>query len=347
MKFKSKIITFTILSLLVYALPLSAEFPDSSDVELIKYGLGLTYEEKYDEAEALFAQLTQKYPDHPCGPFFVAVTLYGCMKDRENFLQADRFYDNIKTSINLADKLRDNNREDAWAYYFMGAANFYWAFLDIAKGKKWSVLQKGLRGKNLTKRCVDLDSTNYDALVGLGSYQYWGSVETEGFNWLPFIGDNRVEGLKNLQIAAEKSLFSQDLARTIMVMVYAHEKEYDHALALNDSLLHNYPECKMYMWADAFTLYSAERYEDAIESYTTLLNRILDEKEYQLNNYNLLAIAHKRMLAYYNLEKYDLALREIEYCDSLELSKKVKKRLKDRIKDLEKHKKKIHKILDK
>jgi tetratricopeptide (TPR) repeat protein len=341
MENKSKIITTTLLLLLIFTLPLSAEFPDSLDIDLIKYGLGLSYEEKYDEAEALFTQLQAKYPDHPCGDFFIAVTLYACMKDREYFEQADRFYDHIKKSIKLADKMRRKNRRDTWAYYFMGAANFYWAFLDAAKGGKFSVMQKGIRGKNLTKRCIDYNSTNYDALVGLGAFQYWGSVESEGFNWLPFIGDNRAEGLKNLELAAEKSLFSRDLTRSILVMVYSNEEQFERALALNDSLLAKYPECKMYMWAEAFTYFSAEDYDDALSSYSTLFDRIKNENEYQYNNYNLLSIAHKRMLCYFNLEQYDLAMKEIEYCDNLDLSKEVRKRVKDKLKSLKHHKKEI------
>lgn len=320
-----------------------AEFPDSADIALINEGLRLTFNEDYSRAQELFSELRTKYPDHPCGLFFIAATRQAQMKDHEDFAYEREFYDNIDSAIDLAYELRNRDSDNAWAYYFMGAANLYHALYDSRKGGRWSPMRNGIRGKNLLEKCLDLDSTVYDALAGLGSYRYWGEVKAGGLKWLPFIGGNRKQGIDNLITASQKSYFSQDLAKSALIHVYIHEKEYVRADSLATYLYDKYPEGKTFLWARAFANFEGKNYERALEFFDSLENRL--EKQAPPENYNLYEIAYYKMLCRHNLEQYDLALVAYDYAQNLPLTEDERERLKDECKDMEKCRQEILEIL--
>jgi len=313
----------------------AAEFPDSADIGLIKRGIDLTFREEYPQAESLFISLKEKYPQHPCGPFFLGATHLAEMTDHEHFSLESEFYEELKGAMRLADQMRRADEREPWACYFMGMANLYWAIYDARKGNKWSVLQKGIRGKNLLKRALELDSGLIEAHFGLGSYHYWGSVKTRGYEWLPFIGDNRKQGKEELVRAAHESLFSGTLARSALVHLYIQEKEFASAEALADSLMADYPQGKAFLWAKAQARFEAGDYRGALEVYDSLDQRLAHEQGG--NNYNHFQVSYLRLRCLYELGERQQARDEIEHARSLTLSPDVRKRLKKCLRELDKY----------
>ena len=209
---------------------------------MIRQTLAYTLNEDYGKAQQVIERLSRKYPQHPCATFFSAATLLAEMSDREHFDNDELFHNLIEQTISHSDDLRDENPKSAWAYYFMGMANFYQALQDTRKGKKLTVLKYGTRGKNLLEKALDLDSTLYDAYFGLGSYHYWGSVKTKGYEWLPLVGDNREQGLAFLNLAVDSSLFSRDPAKSALARALYNEHKYDSAEAMIRELILKYPQ---------------------------------------------------------------------------------------------------------
>ncbi len=343
LEFTVKKFLFYIIILAVCVPSLFAEFPDSLDIELIETGIGLTLNEEYRPARGLYSELQAKYPDHPCGPFFMATVYQAEMKDFEDFQYSQEFTDNIELSIELADECRDENHHDAWAYYFMGACNLYWALFEGRKGSSWSAARKGIRAKNLLEKCLDLDSTLYDAYTGLGSFRYWGDVKGGVFAKLPFVGGDRGKGLEDLEKAVEKSYFSRDLALGALAFIYIQEEKYDTADSLASALRENYPQGKSFLWARAFANFEAERYEKALSFFDSLRAEIKEEG--QPNNYNQYEISYYKTLCYFNLENYTEAMIEIDKAEHLILSDDVRDRLHDMIDEISEHKEKIREIL--
>jgi len=322
-----------------------ADFPDSTDVDRIRTALAYTFNEDYIQAQNLIENLNNKYPDHPCGTFFTAAALLARMSDREHFENDKYFNSLIKQSISRADKLRDNNPNSAWAYYFMGMANFYQALQDTRKGKKWSVLKNGMRGKNLLNRALDLDSTLYEAYFGLGNYHYWGSVKTRGYEWMPFVGDNRQQGIAGLHRASDSSLFSGDLAKSALIRVYYNEHQTDSAEALVENMISKFPNGKSFLWARAEGHFINENYIQALRFYYELAQKI--EADNPVNKYNSLQIAYQKILCHYRIEQYIQALMESERILNLPLCEEVRKRHKNNLKEVQKIKEKILKRLSK
>ena len=341
MRLSSGTILAILILLIIPALPAFAEFPDSTDINIIRQTLAYTLGEDYGRAQQTIDQLAHKYPEHPCATFFSAAALLAEMTDREHFDNDKLFHDLIKQTISRADKLRDENRQSAWAYYFMGMANLYQALQDTRKGKKFTVLKYGTRGKNLLEKTLDLDSTLYDANFGLGSYHYWGSVKTRGFEWLPLVGDNSDRGLALLKLAVDSSLFTADPSRSALARALYNERQYDSAQALIQELIDKYPQGKSFLWVRAEGNFINEYYDRALEDYGFLKTEISDGNP--PNNYNLLQIYYQRILCLYKLENYQRALIEIEQALNLPLDEDVCKRHKNTLKEIEKIKDDIEK----
>jgi len=341
MKSSSGLIISALIILSLAGQTLKADFPDSADIDLIQTALACTFNEDYTQAHNLLENLATKYPGHSCGTFFTAAVILAEMSDREHF-EDDKLFDSlIDETISRADKLRDDNPKSAWAYYFMGMANFYQALQDTRKGKKWPVLKNGLRGKNLLYKALALDASLADAYFGLGNYYYWGSVKTRGYEWLPFVGDNRQKGIASLQQAADSSLFSGDLARSALVRVYYNDQHCDSAEILAEDLIRKFPEGKSFLWARAEGNFINKNYNYALILYEELARRI--EADSSVNNYNALQIAYQQILCCYKLEQYERALIMIAQAQNMFLKEEVRRRHKNTLKEIRNLKQKIEK----
>lgn len=323
---KSLLMTFFILLLMQLSTAGSAEFPSSSDLKLIRNGLDFSLGEKYYQADSCYQLLIDKYPQHPAGYYFLATQKYNQMKEGEHFRFEEQYYDYLDKTVDLADDMRRRDRQNAWAYYFMGSAFFYRAMYDHRKGGKLSVVRNSIRGKNLIKRCLKYNPEIYDAYVSLGSYNYWGSVETRDLSWLPFFGDNSEQGLKQLELAHDSALFSRRLTETILIYVYTEERRFERAAEIFYKLYELFPESCMPLWAGGEMFFKAEKYDSALLIYDTLVNRIHSQDSY--NNHNLYQACYYRAQCHYEMKKYADALKQVEYCDSIPLTEDVRDNLK-------------------
>lgn len=316
-----------------------AKFPCRSDLKLIQAGLDFSLAEKYSQADSCYQLLIDKYPQHPAGYYFMATQKYNQMKAGEHFLFEEKYYDYLDKAVDLADDIRRKDRHNAWAYYFMGSAFFYRAMYDHRKGGQLSVVRNSIRGKNLIKRCLKYNPEIYDAYVCLGSYNYWGSVETRNLSWMPFFGDNREEGLKQLELARDSSMFSRRLAETIMIYVYTEENNFERASEIFYRLYELFPESCMPLWAGGEMYYKAEKYDSALLIYDTLVNRIQTRQTH--NNHNLYQACFYRAHCYFEMENYPEALKQVEYCESIPLSEDVRDNLKSYREELKNIRRKI------
>jgi len=90
-----------------------------------------------------------------------------------------------------------------------------------------------------------LDSTYYDAYLGLGIYHYLADVLPRFVKILSFLlgvdGDKDV-GIRELSIAAEKGIYTKTEAMFFLAAIYTYrEREYAKAIDIFNQLLNKYP----------------------------------------------------------------------------------------------------------
>ena len=327
------------ISFLIY--PLSA-FPSSesagqsqdslSYINLILEGIDATLNELYLYAENKFKQIVNSDSQNPAGYFFLGALYQAEMMDYEGAFKEEEFYTTLETSIRLAKKRIKAGNETSWDYLYLGNSYGYLGVYKARKGSWWSAFRNALKAKSAFKKAVDLDSTLYDAYVGLGSYHYWTSHFTKTFAWLPFFADERKRGIREIKLASEKSLFSRTAALNALIWIYIKEKDYPKAIELAMNLQKEYPDGKIFLWALATAYYEKYDWDKAIEYYNLIQNKLKNNPAE--NYYNLIECHYRIADSYFNSGDFAECIRVCKEGLSYNLDTRTRERQKDKLNKL-------------
>jgi tetratricopeptide (TPR) repeat protein len=310
------------------------DYNDPAIINLLKQGIEASFREEYAPAEACFDSLVRLGPDDPAGYFFRSALYHAQMIDYESDFRAKEFEENVKMAKKLARKRLKRNKNDAWSYLVLGNSYGAQAVYDARRGKWFSGLEEGLMAKSALKEALKRDPEIYDAYVGLGSYHYWASVMTKAFHWLPFIGDDREQGMAEMQLALDKSVFSSTAAASGLVWMYIHEGDFDKAIDLANKMQSEYPQGKSFLWPLAEAYYDKLDWNDALSNYEELLRRLEKEQEGEKidQSYNLVECRFFIAHCLFGLGRYDQCDSVCQEILSLPLDDAVQKRQKEKLK---------------
>ena len=319
------------------------DYQDEEIKKLILEGIDACFRENYPLAEEKFELIVSKAPQDPAGYLFLGMLYQAQMTDYESDFKEKDFYENIKITKKYANKRIRNNRKDAWAYLFLGNAYGAKAVYEARKGNWWSGLNNGLKAKSVLKEAIKYDPELYDAYVVLGSYHYWASVVIPSWaGWLPFIGDKREEGIKEMKLAQKRSIFSRDVAANGLIWMYINEKMFDRAISLAQNMQNKYQEGKSFLWTLATAYYEKSDWTNALFLYREILGRIEsqidaatssgNDPKNPSNYFNWIECKFHIASCLFNLGKFEECILICEQIQNQQLDEKTKERQKDKLK---------------
>ncbi len=231
----------------------------------------------YKEAEELMEQFIREYPYEPAGPLLKASVLqYECI-DYEDFSRNDEFYGLLDETERLAGEKLESNSGDLWANYFFYASKGLRSERESLSGRLVYGILKGRSGTNGMLQIIDEDSTFYDAYLMAGSYQFWKSVASEKFFWLPFIGDERSKGISSIKIAISRGRLNGPLSNTILLeMLLEHDPE--SAAELAEEMVKLYPSCRLFFWQLGEAYKKLEKYTDAVRVFNVIAESMSNDE---------------------------------------------------------------------
>ncbi len=210
-------------------------------LNLALQGQGFIFNRRYPEAEALFRKIAEQYPDSPLGSFGIMATLNAKMFENFDFKMDTEFDQEQRRNKSLVDKISKNENATAFDLFLCGASSglrgFYYARLD----KMLAALGESNQAKDCLERARKKDPQFPDVELGLGLFNYWRSVFTSRFKFLPFFKDRRAEGIAQVQVAIDRGVFVNDLARAALAFVYYEQNNGAAGLPLAQKLLETYP----------------------------------------------------------------------------------------------------------
>lgn len=330
-------ITFAFLLLFLIVPKSSAQVRPKNEkpeiTALILEGTQATIRENYELAEKNFKEIISREPENPAGYFFLAGCYQTQMIDLESDFREDEFYRNLEKSIQLSKNRVKEDEDDVRAHFYLGNSYGSIAVYDANHKRWWSGLKKGLKAKSALKKVIELDSTFYDAYLGLGSYHYWASVVTKMLRWLPFFRDERKRGIEEVKLAADKSLYSRESAEYNLTYIYLEEKKYRKAIGLAKRMNQEFPESKLFLWPLAEAVYLKRDWMGAIGWYQRILELIgnPDPSGY----FNAIECRERIAECYFNLKMFDKCKQECEKILEYPLSKEVQKKQKKKLKKTE------------
>ncbi len=326
--------TLTILALWLLPASLIAVNLDSAYVAQLRRGIAFTMVEQFDSARSVFAAMVAHDSLDHAALLYLAGVDHAEMMDREDFTKKDQFESTAERAIDLAEKARLDPNEAAWAQLTIGNGHAYTASLEAKSGSWWTAMRRGLKAKGAYLDVLEIDPNLYDAYLGLGTYHYWKSAKTEFINWLPFVGDRKDDGVEELQLAVDSSLFSNDLALNSLVWIYLERKDPQSALRCAETLRAKYPDSRLVKWGMAFSSYAAGKYAAALEYFGEIISSL--ESDSTQNYFNLIECRYHRGKIFQSVKDTSAARREFEVLIGYPAPETARKRQAEKLNDAQK-----------
>lgn len=296
--------------------------PSPSELAVINESVDLVFADSFARATALVAQYDDTLPGKPICHLLYASILHARMMDSEDYSQEKEFMTNINRAIDALDKWIDKNPDDAWAYFFWGSAYGYKAILQGQKGAWLKSLLSGLKAKSRFFDALRLDPTLYDSYTGIGSYHYWSSVKLRKF--LPFVSDNRDEGLSELKIAMDSSLISSKAAGFGYGWALLNERKYAQALRVANHLKDESGEGRASLWLLGAIYWANGNLRKAGQYYGMLIQSL--ESAGNQNDYNLIYCRYRKGVCDYDMRNYSSAKSEFDALLAYDPPKSIRER---------------------
>lgn len=233
---------------------------------LRRSGLDALYNLDYEKAQRDFKQISQLFPNHPAGYQLQAArvwikTLYESRRLQSSLYSSESFYrsgdDKVDQKViddfrnltrqakQLAEaKLKQDPKNIEALDFLASTQGLKASFEEAVERRHYAALRDGSEAVDRHRDVLKLDPKYVDAQLTIGLYEYTvGSLPplikvvagVTGFR------GSRKRGLIMLEHVAKEGRWSQDDAKTLLILLYNREKRYEDAVVLTRELSAKYP----------------------------------------------------------------------------------------------------------
>ena len=264
-------------------------YPDKSVHKIIKLGIGLIIDQKYDDAKKLFDQLDKTRKDLPLGKIYLAAASIAESYDYQEPFDDTLITKYLEGARKISQRLMKKDEKSIWNNYFFALTEGYIAYYDALRESWLQAFSTGLSSVSAFEDCLEMDKNFYEAMIAIGSFKFWKSKKTEFINWLPFIDDEKELGISYLQNAIKYSGYNSHLAIHSLVWIYIEQKEFSEAIKVAEAALKDHPRSRIFKWGLARSYENIESQKSAI-LYQEILNSY--PKNLKTNKINEVTLKH-------------------------------------------------------
>ncbi|MEW5806245.1 MAG: hypothetical protein AB1756_02685 [Acidobacteriota bacterium] len=223
-------------------------------VDLIRNGC-------FQDAEESLKKLTIIEPNRPVGHFLISFSQFiHLIYNSENKEKISEFEKNLNRTISLAEKSLKRESGEKETRLILGTSYLLQSYYLALRREALSAAFLAKKGKKILENLLQEDPEIYDALFGLGIYNYYADRVpsiVKGIRFLLFLpGGDHVRGIQQLQLAAERARHFDVESTLILAEIYSNKFENDHSSAYvelsrcanrNENLLVKHALAKLHM----------------------------------------------------------------------------------------------------
>lgn len=229
------------------ALPHNGPTADIDSVEAAIYNY------KFDEAFRVADRMIASKPEEPYGYFYKSMVYWEFFRSRgateggaePSDSVSARFRHLIDKSIELSEAKIDVDQNDIEGLFYYGGALGYRARYEGMKGNWFSAASDGAKSRKYLERAVAMDSTCFDAYLGIGAFDYYASHIPWFLKPISFLfGLNGEEdnAVRELKITVKSGMHARaEAAEFLAVTVYMSKGMWSDALEILAGLHSEYP----------------------------------------------------------------------------------------------------------
>ncbi len=261
----------------------------------IKNGLNYLYNFNLEKAKEVFESIEIKNPDHPAGYHYSSIINLWYFLDQKRDSDKTAFLDLSDSVVSKSKKILEDDEDNPFIYFLLGTTYSYRAMIYARDGEYLNVLWSTKESYNYLSKVLEIDSTYYDAYLGLGLYNFAVSQTPPAWKWaleLTDITGNKKLGLEYLKLAANKGNLVTIEAKFYLSQVLSEFlMDYNSSEKYLTKLIYNYPNNILFKYGMALLyiketrLTNAEKYLKAItKTKDTTFVQIKTFSNYQLGN---------------------------------------------------------------
>lgn len=235
---------------------------DAEARALGRHGLDLMMDGNLDRAIEIFRDIQKNDPQSPLGYLLEADAVWwriyyatANLTDPDVFAATDlpstpydaHFKDLVNATISKSEARIRAQQDVARNYLYQGMTYALRARLEGLRDRDLPTARAGKKMRSLLLKSLELDPNLTDAYLGVGIYNYFVDTLSAIVKILSFFiglpGGNRVRGLQQLQMAAEKGDLARAEAKFYLAKDYSrpNERQYARSLELFQQLANEYP----------------------------------------------------------------------------------------------------------
>ena len=265
----------------------------------------------YDFGEALehYTRVSERFPEHPTGPYNLATTIWTRLAQRSNgmrgsSLRNDRFFsqqgrpetapeevaafrEQLEEAYRRAEALLERDPDDVEALYYLGATEALESGWAMIVDRAWFRAARTIRrGAGRHRRVQELDPGFRDAYAVPGAYDYGIATLPRPLRMLVFLfgmrGD-REGGLRGIEITADEGRRARWGGLWTYALLMQREEREDEALAAVRRLQRQFPKNPDFALDEVSVLTARREFGAARE----LAEVVLERREAGYGNYRL------------------------------------------------------------
>jgi tetratricopeptide (TPR) repeat protein len=212
----------------------------------ILQGIHLLYDERFDEAANIFLKVIAESPQKPDGYFYMAMVSWSSLASGFWSPEAvDEFKKRIDRTIHVARcRIEGGSNPDSYDYFFLGGALGFKGRFELMRGNWLSSFFLARDAIGALNTCLNMDPGNKDVMLGIGTFDYYTAHLSGVLKFLTYLllhKGNKEEGLRKLQLAAEKATYSATEAKSMLLHIYLFiEEDFSKSLYLAEGLSKRY-----------------------------------------------------------------------------------------------------------
>ncbi len=205
----------------------------------------------FDSALEIMDSLVAAEPERPETWFYRATVHAYRMTDEESFRWEEEFLGDLDSSGARLECWEDRagRGELPPELQFIQGSIHSWKAYHLGRRERWlAAIRSGWAGirvlEDLFDRCPDFA----DLKLGIGNFRYWKSAKMEHFIWLPFVRDERAEGIRLVEEARREGVFSPWVGASNLSWMYLDLGEAERAAALCREALDVFPGSRLFLF---------------------------------------------------------------------------------------------------
>jgi len=209
-------------------------------------GLEFSYHGEFSKAALVFQRVVDSDPSNPIGYFLKAAALESYMSDFSTFGPEKEFFDLLTQAVVKGKALLEEQDENPEVPFVIGASHFYRGFHCARKKEYLKALTELARAKPWLEKTVSVDSTFYDAYLGLGILEYLSAKAKDYL--IPFISGKYERSIQMITLGT-KGKYTSVIAEEALVVALAGSSRWSEAIERALLLIGSFPRNRLFYWA--------------------------------------------------------------------------------------------------